>query len=331
LEHHAATCQGDRVVVVVDDNDTVAPANAAVTEANRIVIDDQNIVSETDNSNGTQRMGPVAMADSTIELSSISPVTRTQVPIPTPQISSLTYPRMSPLLQPARAIHSLPPGLYLYPNFVSEDEERHLLAMLDDPHAIPAWNASRFNGQSYGKRWGVHCNLRDRRVDAPEHALPSILMETVVQKLARLSCWTTRLPLVSPNEANAIDYRKVRGDWLQAHVDDRKLSKEPIVNLSLAGDCIMTYGNTKKRTLQHPDEIYRVSLPNRCLQVLTGPARYNYTHAIANVDLQSNRRVSITLRESPLSAGGSTTSTMTASKRATPKIDTIFGSKNIKN
>ena len=50
----------------------------------------------------------------------------------------------------------LPPGLFLYPDYITREEEQRLLHMLDDPLAVPVWKASRFNGQSHGKRWGVH-------------------------------------------------------------------------------------------------------------------------------------------------------------------------------
>lgn len=38
-------------------------------------------------------------------------------------------------------------------------------------------------------------------------------------------------------------------------------------------------------------------LPRRSLSIQTGQCRYDYTHAIANEDLLSERRVSITFRE----------------------------------
>lgn len=44
-------------------------------------------------------------------------------------------------------------------------------------------------------------------------------------------------------------------------------------------------------------DIYRVHLPRRTLQILTGRVRYDYRHGIHNSDLSSERRISITLRE----------------------------------
>jgi alkylated DNA repair dioxygenase AlkB len=107
-----------------------------------------------------------------------------------------------------------------------------------------------------------------------------------------------------PNEANAIDYRRKQGHWLQAHVDDRRLSKEPIANLSLVGDCYMTYCNQAMHRNTAVKE-KRVLLKRGTLQVLTGKARYDFSHAIANTDLLSDRRVSVTMRESPLTASSS--------------------------
>jgi alkylated DNA repair dioxygenase AlkB len=217
----------------------------------------------------------------------------------------------------ASLLHTQPsseplPGLFLYENFITEQEEAALLQMLDinptstststvqeegeeDNRAWLPWKPSRFNGSNRGKRWGVHCNLRDRRVEAPAHALPEVLCHVVFPKLARLAS----MKGCTPNEANAIEYRRRQGHWLQAHVDDRKLSREPIANLSLAGDCTMTYRNqAMQRNTAGPEQ--RVHLKRRCLQVLTGKARYDFSHGIANQDLLSDRRVSVTMRESPI-------------------------------
>jgi alkylated DNA repair dioxygenase AlkB len=101
-----------------------------------------------------------------------------------------------------------------------------------------------------------------------------------------------------PNDANAIDYRRKHGNALTSHVDDRKKHKEPIANLSLAGSCYMTFRNqNRERNLAVEER--RVLLRPRTLQVLTGKARYDFSHGIANNDLLSDRRVSLTIRETP--------------------------------
>jgi alkylated DNA repair dioxygenase AlkB len=204
----------------------------------------------------------------------------------------------------------LPPGLFLYENFVTEEEEEHILKQLDDQGEnlvngkhLP-WKVSSFNGSARGKRWGVHCQLKNRCVTPAENELPEFIRMILLPRLRALHSMISGGTLVVPNEANAIDYRKSMGHWLKPHVDDRHLSKEPIANLSLAGDCIMTYTSVSAAAAAAPQKqaTYRVLLRRRTLQVLTGKARYAYSHGIRNADLLSDRRVSITLRESPITA-----------------------------
>lgn len=242
------------------------------------------------------------------------------------------------------------PGLYQFENFITQEEELQLLQMLDDETAADyhPWEVSKFNGKHIGKRWGVHCQLRERRVLVNGHMdqeLPKTLQDIVFQKFSQLECLTSRFFL--PNEANAIDYRRRNGCWLKDHVDDRKLSKEPIANLSLAGDCIMRFQRQEHRQRQrqpspppslslqqstHNDngsglgqQEYRVFLPRRSLQVLTGPARYDYTHGITNQDLLSDRRVSITMRQSPITTHSLIKGNTTSSTR---RIDELFSKSN---
>lgn len=187
-------------------------------------------------------------------------------------------------------------GLFLFKEFISEQEEAVIVAHLDNASTNP-WKHGDFNGPHFGKRWGVHCNLRDRRVGAATHVLPSFVTDLLVPRFRRLVAMKGMIP----NEANAIDYRRKLGHYLTHHVDDRSLSREPIANLSLVGDCYMVFRNEKGSA----DKGKKVSLPvlleRRTLQVLTGKARYEYSHGIACTDLLSDRRISVTMRESPIS------------------------------
>ena len=132
--------------------------------------------------------------------------------------------------------------------------------------------------------------------------------------VARLRSAHPLLRRFSPNHANAIEYVRSRGDYLVAHVDDRKLSGDVIVNLSLHGSCVMTYcpeprggaprGKAARRAGDVPAPsapgVVRVALPRRAAQVQSGASRFEFTHAIANRDLIHEKRISITLRESPV-------------------------------
>jgi alkylated DNA repair protein alkB family protein 4 len=219
------------------------------------------------------------------------------------------------------------PGLFVFEDFITAEEESSLIKFLDCDDIVK-WKESTFNGKSFGKRWGVHCNLRDRKVGEPENLLPTVIQNLIQTKIlpALQKCSSGQqhqskslsrlLHDYNPNEANAIDYIRRKGHWLKSHVDDRQLSKEPIVNLSLVGDCVMTFKNEK---LASPP--VKLKLRRRTLQVLTGKARYDYSHGIQHTDLLSDRRVSITIRESPVTTTtAATTGATTIKATSTNKL-----------
>ena len=94
---------------------------------------------------------------------------------------------------------------------------------------------------------------------------------------------------------------------LEPHCDDRQMSSGVLVNLSLLGDCVMTYAPDKKNFDKKHDAPNRsrvqkravdVFLPRRSLQIQSGSTRYDFSHAIRNENLLADRRVSVTFRES---------------------------------
>lgn len=201
---------------------------------------------------------------------------------------------------PKRANVSLP-GLYVFDDFITEEEEAALLAYLDRPvRAADAgaaggpvdprsnWKLSAFNGPHYGQRWGVRIDYAKRQLLPAETPLPTEF-DCVVDKMKA----GTFAPLRAfvPNEANAISYHRALGHFLSDHFDDRRFSGELLANLTLAGGCYMHYTNGKAPAV-------RVQLKRRSLQVVTGASRYNYKHGISNDELLDPRRVSITFRHS---------------------------------
>lgn len=185
------------------------------------------------------------------------------------------------------------PGLFQFHDFISEAEETRLVEALEGEGACH-WKPSTFNGECDSQGWGVRTDLAKRKVrknvpNVGERDLPPFLCE-VVQR------WQKSCSVVAnfqPNEANANSYQRDKGHRLTAHFDDRTLSGEVLVNLSLCSSCIMTF--EKKGSPPVP-----VTLPRRSLQVVTGRARYDFTHAIANTDLHAARRVSVTFRKAKL-------------------------------
>jgi alkylated DNA repair protein alkB family protein 4 len=84
------------------------------------------------------------------------------------------------------------------------------------------------------------------------------------------------------------------------------MSSGVLVNLSLLGDCVMTYAPDKKDFDKKHNTPNRsrvrgavdVFLPRRSLQIQSGSTRYDFSHAIRNENLLADRRVSVTFRES---------------------------------
>jgi len=180
-------------------------------------------------------------------------------------------------------------GHFLVENFITEEEEERIVQFLDDD--VVPWKDSSFNGAHQGKRYGVEVNLLKRTVDPAKNPLPKILRDLVI---ARFASAHETLRNFTPNECNAINYRKDLGSELTAHCDDRQLSSDLLVNLSLVGDCTMTYIHDKFPNSKKVD----VFLPRRSLQIQSGETRYDYMHSISNSNLHANRRVSVTFRES---------------------------------
>ncbi len=192
-------------------------------------------------------------------------------------------------------------GLWIADDFLSEADERALVAFLDDAQADPAgaWREGSFNGPCLRKAWGVRTDLRARTFAAPLAPMPPPLA-ALARRLRALGERDGVEPLrrFRPNEANALDYRRARGHRIDAHCDDRQLSGPVLVNVSLAGDAVMQYAeDTRSGASGGAPRRHEVRLRRRSVQVQSGEVRYRFTHAIENRGLLSGRRISITFRQ----------------------------------
>jgi alkylated DNA repair protein alkB family protein 4 len=214
-----------------------------------------------------------------------SPWWKKQTPL---ALASLETPALPPIVPTAEPI----PGLFIFNNFITPEEEAVIMKELDDNSAQP-WKFERHTGTHREKRFGIDHDLWSREIRSPKHPIPNSVRSILLPKLMRVAAMRAS----TPNEVNAIDYRRRNGDFLKSHVNDRKKHSEPIANLSLCGDIYMTYRNTSPHRNVASIREHRILLPKRCLQVMTGKARYDFAHGIENSDLLSDRRVSLTMRE----------------------------------
>lgn len=202
------------------------------------------------------------------------------------------------------------PGLFLLHNFITEQEEQIIVDNVDN-NEITQWKPSSFNGQCMSKVYGVRTQfglpketrlVRENNIENGELDIPSLFL-SIIQRVADLAQSNNTLPVelrnFKPNDCNANSYLKSKGDYLRPHFDDRALSGPLLLNLSLLSDCTMTYSQPSD-----PTSKISILLPRRCLQIVSGAARWDYMHGIEREGLGDGRRVSITFRMSGSKRGG---------------------------
>lgn len=207
------------------------------------------------------------------------------------------------------------PGLIIIYDFIDATMEKILIDRLDDDKGTP-WEMSSRNGHCDSKHYGVKTQfgrgiskeiraVRKHDESKGEQDVPGF-MDCCLERFQDLRRYLTLtiargddiyfsnalkiLREFSPNECNANSYQRCRKDYLAAHYDDRELSGPVLMNLSLGGVASMCYSKTGEKDVM-------VELPRRSLQLVTGDARYRWTHSIPASSILDERRVSITWRQ----------------------------------
>lgn len=227
-------------------------------------------------------------------------------PNPALVLSSSSNKTIRPLLPADLRCESITalPGIFLLHNFLTVQEETEILHHLDSDQTTP-WKFSSFNGHCQTKVFGLRTQyglpnevrmVRKNRPEDGEYDIPDYLRMVidrvkVITKQWRHPDLPSELNTFQVNECNANSYHRAEGDYLKPHYDDRFLSGPLLLNLSLVGDCYMTY-HLPNQPGQH-----RLLLSQGTLQIISKEARWNYMHAIHREDILSDRRVSITFRQ----------------------------------
>eukprot|EP01039_Chlorochromonas_danica_P001044 gene1044-1132_t len=232
---------------------------------------------------------PMTQASPALALSSSSKTSRPFLPVPV----NLRCESVTAL-----------PGIFLLHNFLTSEEETEILHHLDNDQATP-WRFSSFNGHCQTKVFGLRSQfglpnevrlVRKNRPEDGEYDIPDYLRMVIDRVKVITAQWRhpdlpNELNTFQVNECNANSYHRSEGDYLKPHYDDRFLSGPLLLNLSLVGDCSMTY-HVPNQPGQH-----RLLLSHGTLQIISKEARWNYMHAIHKEDFLSDRRVSITFRQ----------------------------------
>lgn len=169
------------------------------------------------------------------------------------------------------------PGLQYIPDFITADEERTLVEAIDQQ---PWLNDLKRRVQHYGYNY----DYKARAVTPSSYIGP---LPEWIEGIAG------KLPF-KPDQAIVNEY--LPGQGISAHVDCVPCFDNRIASLSLGSGTVMQFTNAKRK-----EEIY---LEPCSLIVLSGEARYQWTHAIPSrksdmvngFKIQRDRRVSLTFR-----------------------------------
>ncbi|BBN10798.1 alkylated DNA repair protein alkB homolog 8 [Marchantia polymorpha subsp. ruderalis] len=210
------------------------------------------------------------------------------------------------------------PGLQLYPDFVSEDEEKRLLAAVDQ---LPWQVLAKRRVQHFGYEF----LYKSRNVDLSQRlgVLPPFV-DAVVERLSALPELTSSEERSLPLDQLTVN-EYPRGIGLSPHIDTHSAFEGSIMSLSLAGPCAMEFrrymnaskeesGNLTEDDDRGSDNVPGKSqmerrallLPARSLVVLSDEARYVWHHYIPHHKIdyvngeiieRGSRRVSFTFRK----------------------------------
>ncbi|KAM4544788.1 alpha-ketoglutarate-dependent dioxygenase alkB homolog 4 [Odontesthes bonariensis] len=188
----------------------------------------------------------------------------------------------------AEAVSFALPGVFLWEDFISEEEEKELIGSMDQD----AWNQSQSGRRK--QDFGPKVNFKKKKVRvAGFSGLPALSQKLVLRMQREPS-----LAGFQPVEQCNLDYHPQRGSAIDPHLDDSWLWGERLVTINMLSDTTLTLSlDQGLPELGLAEEVHvAVRLPRRSLVVLHGEARHRWKHAIHRWDVHE-RRVCSTYRE----------------------------------
>ncbi|XP_041656518.1 alpha-ketoglutarate-dependent dioxygenase alkB homolog 4 [Cheilinus undulatus] len=180
------------------------------------------------------------------------------------------------------------PGVFLWENFISEEEEKELISRFDQD----VWNESQSGRRK--QDFGPKVNFKKRKVRVAAFCgLPALSQKLVLRMHQEPS-----LADFQPVEQCNLDYHPQRGSAIDPHLDDSWLWGERLVTINMLSNTTLTMSLEEGLPeLGLAEEVQvAVHLPRRSLVVLYGKARHKWKHAIHREDV-NERRVCSTYRE----------------------------------
>ncbi|XP_042287695.1 alpha-ketoglutarate-dependent dioxygenase alkB homolog 4 [Thunnus maccoyii] len=180
------------------------------------------------------------------------------------------------------------PGVFVWENFISEEEEEELISTMDQD----VWNQSQSGRRK--QDFGPKVNFKKRKVRVGSFSgLPALSHKVVLRMQQEPS-----LADFQPVEQCNLDYHPERGSAIDPHLDDSWLWGERLVTVNMLSDTTLTMSLEEGLPeVGLAEEVHvAVHLPRRCLVVLYGEARHRWKHGIHRMDVHE-RRVCSTYRE----------------------------------
>ncbi|KAM6987734.1 tRNA (carboxymethyluridine(34)-5-O)-methyltransferase alkbh8 isoform 2-T2 [Tautogolabrus adspersus] len=163
---------------------------------------------------------------------------------------------------------SLPEGLTLVEDFVSQEEEDLLLAAVDWSSTNDDVSAQKSLKHRKVKHYGFEFRYDTNNVDK-DQPLASGIPQECLPVLER--CVKKRHINIMPDQLTVNQYES--GQGIPPHVDTHSAFEDTILSLSLGARTVMEF--------RHPDgRLVPVVLPPQSLLVMKGGSRYLWTHGI---------------------------------------------------
>ncbi|KAG7166526.1 alkylated DNA repair protein alkB homolog 8-like [Homarus americanus] len=171
-----------------------------------------------------------------------------------------------------------PPGLMVVEDFISAKEEIQLMHLIDwGDNPLDSAEGSVLKHRQV-RHFGYEFKYSSNSVDK-EHPLAQRIppvMTPIIQRIVEQGY----MP-VGPDQLTVNRY--LPGQGIPSHVDTHSSFMDEILSLSVGGGVNMDFryvsGNSNEGTKDKPSH-YVVYLPPRSLCVMTGPARYEWSHGI---------------------------------------------------
>ena len=192
------------------------------------------------------------------------------------------------------------PGLYYQANFLTEEEEKQILSIIDSNE----WNHDiQRKTQYYGYTY-YHTRHNSTSMQPTEQIenthFPLSQLQFVIDKFKDTTIFPPDHP---PTQILVNEY--LRNMSIKGHVDNVDAFGDVIISLSLCGPAYMTM-----RSIENPNIVAKVFMEERSILIMSGDSRFKWRHAITKqrrVYLPTKkitilrddtyRRVSLTIRE----------------------------------